>query len=152
LCVFVRAGGRSFAVKETSVGTAEREFGNYTKLRDLEIPTLVPVGIVQRDDGMVAVETPVGGQLERNSTGYLITELMEKVIPDSHLFRRSFTRRNRNRIWDAVVQLMISLHTEGVYWGDASLANMLIRFTTETMPEIGSRTRLAAISGGRRNR
>ena len=70
---------------------------------------------------------------------------MEKVIPDSFLFKRGFSHNNRRRIWDAIVRLFIQMHSRGVFWGDASLANMLIRFTTETIPELGYRTRLGAV-------
>lgn len=142
---FVSSGSRSFAIKETTVEAAEREIASYRRLNELEIPTLFPVGIVGRNEGMMRVATPVGMQLDPNIVGYLITEVMEKVIPDSHLFRRAFTRKNRNRIWDAVIHLFVSLHGSGVYWGDASLANMLIRFTTESIPEMGSRTTLGAV-------
>jgi len=142
---FVSSGGRSFAIKETTVEAAEREIASYRRLNELEIPTLMPVGIVERNEGRMRVATPVGVQLDTNSAGYLITEVMEKVIPDSHLFRRAFTRKNRNRIWDAVIHLFVNLHGSGVYWGDASLANMLIRFTTESIPEMGSRTTLGAV-------
>ncbi len=142
---FVESNGHSFAIKETTAESALKELANYHHLKELEIPTLHPVGVVERDDGTLRVETPIGEQIDQNSTAYLITEVMEKVIPDSHLFRRSFTLKSRQRIWDAVIHLFISLHSAGVYWGDASLANMLVRFTTERIPEMGSRTKLAAI-------
>ncbi len=142
---FVESMGHSFAIKETSSESARKELANYRRLAELEIPTLLPVGVVERDEGALRVVTPVGEQIDLNTTAYLITEVMDKVLPDSYLFRRSFTRKNRNRIWDAVIHLFINLHSAGVYWGDASLANMLIRFTTETIPEMGFRTRLEAI-------
>jgi hypothetical protein len=144
---FVEARGRRFAVKETSPEVAGREFENYAALRRLEIPTLVPIGSVERHEGTIVVRTKVGRQRLEQSTGYLVTELMEKVIPDSYLFRRGFSRENRTRIWDAVVRLFIQLHSHGVYWGDASLANMLIKFTTEVVPELGHRTQLSAVLG-----
>ena len=74
-----------------------------------------------------------------------MTQLMEKVIPDSYLFRRGFSKENRDRIWDVVIELFVQLHGNGVYWGDASLANMLIHFSTEIVPELGRRTRLQAV-------
>ena len=142
---FVKTQERRFAVKETSSEIAEREFGNYVRLVRLEIPTLVPVGTVKRYDETRVIHTKVGQQLQEQLTGYLVTELMEKVLPDSFLFRRGFSRENRIRIWDAVIRLFIQLHSHGVYWGDASLANMLIRFTTEVVPELGKRTQLSAV-------
>ena len=137
---FVDVDGRRFAVKETTEESALDEMESYLRLRRMEIPTLVPVGVVVRDDGGVDVTTRIGMQREQRRAGYLVTELMEKVIPDSHLFRRTFTRENRHRIWDAVIRLFVLLHANGVYWGDASLANMLVNFSTTVVPEMGRRT------------
>ena len=142
---FVESGDRRFAVKETSPEIAEREFQSYVSLARLEIPTLIPIGVVARFEGTNVVRTKVGELLQERVTGYLVTELMEKVVPDSYLFKRGFSPENRKRIWDAVVRLFIQMHGHGVYWGDASLANMLIRFTTEIVPELGRRTKLSAI-------
>jgi hypothetical protein len=115
------------------------------QLTGLSVPTLRPVGVVGRDDGQQMVSTSVGPQTHSVVTGYLVTELMDKVLPDSILFRRAFSRENRVRIWDAVLRLFVQLHSNGVYWGDASLANMLIHFSTEIVPELGRRTRLHAV-------
>lgn len=142
---FIESSGRRYAVKETTFLSARREFETYVRLGQLQIPTLRPVGVVLRDDGQTVVNTAVGPQLQHAATGYLVTELMEKVIPDSMLFRRAFSRENRTRIWDAVIRLFIQLHSHGVYWGDASLANMLIHFRNEIVPELGRRTGLSAV-------
>jgi hypothetical protein len=142
---FIESGGRRFAVKETSFVAAQRELDSYVQLARREVPTLLPVGVVARDEGNAVVNTKVGDQVEVRHTGYLVTELMEKVVPDSFLFKRGFSRKNRNLIWDAVIRLFIRIHSAGVYWGDASLANMLIRFSSETVPELGRRTLLTAV-------
>lgn len=67
------------------------------------------------------------------------------ILPDSYLFKRGFSRENRRKIWDAIVRLFVQLHCKGVYWGDASLANMMILFAKERIPEIGYRTILRAM-------
>jgi len=142
---FIETQSLRFAIKETSGAAAVRESSSYSHLRVLGLPTLEPVGIVLRDDGLLSAETPAGIQTERQESGFLVTRLMENVIPDAFLFRRAFRRENRQRIWDAVIQLFVRLHARGVYWGDASLANMLIHFATNTIPELGFRTTLQAI-------
>lgn len=142
---FVASGKRHYAVKETASESARQEYERYLQLHALDVPTLSPVGIVCRNDGTGVVHTQVGTQLQMMETGYLITELMENVIPDSFLFKRTFSEENRNRIWDAVIRLFIHMHSRGVYWGDASLANMLIHFSPEVVPELGRRTRLRAV-------
>lgn len=142
---FVENGGRRFAIKETTSESAKRELASYEVLMRRNIPTIVPAGVIVRDDGVGVVQTPIGTQPEKRETGYLVTELMEKVIPDSLLFRRGFSTENRQRIWDAVIHLFVQLHSNGIYWGDASLANMLIHFRTEPVPQLGRRTILRAI-------
>jgi hypothetical protein len=136
---FVQAGPGRFAIKETTGEIAGRELSLYRRLHSLGIPTLTPVGTVIRDDGIATITTAVGVQRWERRTGYLVTELKEKVLPDSFLYRRAFSRNNRNRIWDSVIRLFVDLHSHGVYWGDASLANMLIHFSPDPLPEIGGR-------------
>ncbi len=142
---FVRMGRRSFAIKETSKETALREFRAYTRLHEMGLPALLPVGTAIREEGTFAVATGVGVQAERHATGFIVTRLLEYSIPHYHLFRRAFTHESRKRLWDAVVRLFVRLHTRGVYWGDASLSNMMIVFANEPFPEIGVRTVLRAI-------
>ncbi len=142
---FLESGGHRFAIKETSLEAARNEIGCYERLLQLEIPTLVPIGVVVRNEGLESVNTNVGLQLHQRQVGYVVTELMEKVLPDLFLFRRAFSEVSRKRIWDAVITLFVQMHTRGVYWGDASLNNMLIRFQTETVPELGNRTVLTAV-------
>jgi hypothetical protein len=142
---FVETRNLRVAIKQTSGSAAARECTTYTQLHSLGVPTLEPVGIVLRDDGLAPALTPAGIQTERHDAGFLITRLMDNVIPDAFLFRRAFRRENRRRIWDAVIHLFVRLHARGVYWGDASLANMLIHFATNSVPELGFRTTLRAI-------
>lgn len=142
---FVQANSHRYAIKQTSFESARREHLTYVRLQEMGIHTLTPVGLVVRDDGTRIVATRVGSQPQEQFTGFLITELMEKVVPDSFLFRRGFSRENRRRIWDAVIRLFVEMHSHSVYWGDASLANMLINFMNEVEPELGYRTRLRAV-------
>ncbi len=142
---FVQLHGRSFAIKETSRETAMHEHDTYVRLQAMGIRTLTPVGVVERDDGAGVVDTHVGSQVYQRQTGYLITELMEKVVPDAFLYKRGFSKENRRRIWDAVITLFVEMHSKGVYWGDASLANMLIHFSNEVEPQLGYRTKLRAV-------
>jgi len=142
---FVQANGHRFTIKETSLESAKREYETYVRLRTLDLHTLVPIGVVARNEGTEIIQTKIGQQPQERHTGYLITELMEKVVPDSFLFKRGFSSENRKRIWDAVIRLFVEMHSRGVYWGDASLANMLINFNTEIVPELGHRTNLRAV-------
>ncbi len=142
---FVQSDGHRFAIKETSLESARREYQTYIRLREMGLHTLVPIGVVTRNDGTEIIETKIGSQPQERVTGYLITELMEKVVPDSFLFKRGFSKENRKRIWEAVIRLFVEMHIQGVYWGDASLANMLINFGTDVIPALGHRTNLRAV-------
>lgn len=143
--LFVHVDGQRFAVKELGLSAALKEIENYRELRRRGIETLVPVGTVVRDEAPLAVATPAGIQYERNAAAYSITLVHEHVVPDSLLYPRSFRPESRERIWDAVLDLFVALHMRGVFWGDGSLANCLVRFAKEDVPYLGRRTVLRAV-------
>jgi hypothetical protein len=142
--IFVKAGRFSFGIKEISEETSKKEILNYEELLLRRIHTLIPVGYVVREEEPVAVQTPVGVQYEEGSIAHTITLLVGKVLPDSQLYSRGFTIGNRKRIWDAIAELFVELHANGVYWGDASLANTLIKFEKVDVPFVGRKTALKA--------
>lgn len=143
--IFVRIGKFKFAIKEMSKRVAKKEIQNYKKLNALGISTLEPVGVVTKFEEPIIEKSDFCKNVFENETGFAITILAEKVLPDSHLYKREFTDKNRLKILDAVVKLFVQLHTKGIYWGDASLANLLIHFGKETVPNLGKRTVLKAI-------
>ncbi len=143
--VFVESEGVKLVVKELGPAGARREIAVYRRLQELGIPSLAPVGTVVREEPPLAVATPTGNQFEANAAGHTVTLLAEHVLPESLLFPLGFSRENRRRIWDALLTLFVDLHVHGIYWGDASLANALIRFTKEVVPQVGKRTRLEAL-------
>jgi hypothetical protein len=142
--IFVRAGRFTFGIKEISEEISKKEISNYEKLLLRGIHTLIPVGYVVREEEPVAVRTPVGVHYQAGNISHTITLLVEKVLPDSQLYARGFSFDNRKRIWDAIAELFVELHTNGVYWGDASLANTLIRFEKVDEPFVGKKTTLKA--------
>lgn len=142
--IFVQAGRFSFGIKEISEEIAQKEIVHYEQLLLRSIHTLVPAGYVVREEEPLTVQTPVGVQYERNAVAHTVTLLVEKVLPDSLLYSRNFRKENRQKIWDAIVRLFVQLHGNGVYWGDASLANTLIKFEKQEEPFAGPRTLLNA--------
>ncbi|KAA3597921.1 MAG: DUF4032 domain-containing protein [Calditrichaeota bacterium] len=143
--IFVRIGKYKFAIKEMSRRVAKKEIQNYQKLFTLGIPTLEPVGVVTKFEEPIIEESDFGINVFENEIGFAITVLAEKVLPDSYLYKREFTDKNRLKILDAAVKLFVQLHSKGIYWGDASLANLLIHFGKEVVPNLGKRTVLKAI-------
>jgi len=128
--IFVERQGQRYAIKETTPRMAEREIRNLQEIERRGIPTLSPVGSVTVPAPPIALDvTIVGGsrQYVSGDRGYTITRLAPRVVPHALLYRIPFTRRTKQRLLSAVAVLMIELHEHGVYWGDPSLANVLIR-------------------------
>lgn len=145
IVLFIERHGIRYVVKETSGELAALEFANYNKLKSLRIPCITPVGYIIRQEEDLLTETPIGIMREPQNVGYMITLLESRVIPDSILYLRNFNKVNRDKILNAIARLFAVLHYHGVYWGDASLANLLIRFEKEAVPGLGKRRALHAI-------
>jgi len=135
---------RVYAIKETTEDLARREYQTLRELRDLHLPTVVPVGYV------TGRETPDGEQLG----AALITRFLDFSLPYGYLFAVERPDFLRAKLLDAAVILLVRLHIEGVFWGDASLNNVLFRRdaggltaylvdaeTTEIRPSLSDRMR-----------
>lgn len=142
--VFVKMGRFSFGIKEITEDISKKEIYTYEQLLLRGIHTLVPAGYVVREEEPIPIQTPIGVQYERNFISHTITVLVERVVPDSQLYSRNFRIENRRKILNAVVRLFAQLHSNGFYWGDASLANTLIKFEKREVPFIGKKTILIA--------
>ncbi len=128
--IFVELEGFRYAIKETTPRMAEREITNLQEIERRGIPALSPVGSVTVPAAPVLIEASSPGSVPQyisGDRGYTVTQLAPRVIPQVLLFRIPFTRKNKHRIWSAVAILLVELHEHGVYWGDPSLANILIR-------------------------
>jgi hypothetical protein len=125
--LFVEAGGRRYAVKETSPEMARHEIRQLQEVRRRGIYALEPVGVVVAPGPLVPVGVVAGvTQYLPGDLGYCITRLAQRVIPQALLYRYPFTERNRHMLWNAIVALLVDLHRHGIFWGDPSLANVLI--------------------------
>lgn len=131
--VFVECDGVRYAIKETSPHMAEREIRSLREIEFRGIPALSPAGavlvhappiILDMGDSGLAPQQP---QLVSGDRGYTVTYLAPRVIPHALLFRLPFSRRSKERLFGAIAVLLVELHEHGVYWGDPSLANVLIR-------------------------
>lgn len=128
--VFVDREGVRYAIKETTPHMAEREVRSLREIERRGIPTLSAVGSVTVPAPPIALDVPkVSGmtQYVSGDRGYTITRLAPRVVPHVLLYRLPFTRRTKRRLLSAIAVLMVELHEHGVYWGDPSLANVLIR-------------------------
>lgn len=114
---FVAEGGRAYALKETTLAPAQREYGLLRGLREDGLPTVEPVGVVSdRSDGD---GEPLGA--------VLITQHLEFSLPYRTLFSGRGVPDVRSRLIDALAVLLVRLHLDGFFWGDCSLSNALFR-------------------------
>ncbi len=125
---FIKKKGYSFAIKQTTEKSAQVELKNYEKLLSIGIHSLIPIGYIVCERPPIIVETKVGNFFENDDITFIITMLEDKALPDSYLYRLNFKDDNKKIIWNAIAQLFATLHFNNIYWGDASLANLLVRF------------------------
>lgn len=119
---FVRLSGRVIAIKEIGESVAYREYELLRQLRRLEVPSVVPVGVI------TGRKAPDGEPLE----AVLITEHLQFSLPYRALFSQSLRPDTATRLIDALAVLLVRLHLVGFYWGDVSLSNTLFRRDAET--------------------
>ncbi len=125
---FIKNRYSSFAIKQTTEFMASLEISNYEKLLSLGIHTLLPVGYVVNHKTPIPVKTKAGTSYLNDDTAFVVTILEDKALPDSHLYKLNFQEKNLKIIWDAIAELIATLHFNNIFWGDASLANVLVRF------------------------
>jgi len=113
----VRAGGQTLAVKETEPEIAMREYRMLRDLRRMDLPTVVPGGVVTGRTAPDGEELPAA----------LVTEHLQFSLPYRSLFRHGLSAENLPELVDALVVLLVRLHLADFYWGDVSLSNVLFR-------------------------
>lgn len=120
---FIKTKDYSFAIKQTSPISAYFESETFTKLLLKGIHTLIPAGYVFYKKNLFEKNSD-----EKESLAFIITLLEAKSIPHSILFKWDFTEQSRKIIYKAAAELLAVLHHNNIFWGDASLSNILIKF------------------------
>jgi Lipopolysaccharide kinase (Kdo/WaaP) family len=114
---FVNYDGRLYALKQLARWPAEREYSLLRRLAAESVPVVPVVGVV----------TERGSDGADELDAVLITEHLQYSLP----YRALFTGRGvidlRNRLLDALAELLVRLHLTGFFWGDCSLSNSLFR-------------------------
>ncbi|MGC3997638.1 MAG: DUF4032 domain-containing protein [Anaeromyxobacter sp.] len=113
--VFVQYQRLLYAVKELPVRVGEREYDALRWLEERDLPAVVAAGHakVKNEEG--------------DEGSVLITRFLESSLPYRQLFQSPGLERYRERLLDAVAELMVRLHLAGFHWGDYSLSNCLFR-------------------------
>ncbi|MCF8239996.1 MAG: DUF4032 domain-containing protein [Melioribacteraceae bacterium] len=123
---FIKTKSYSFAIKQTTPLAAYFEYETYGKLLIKGIHTLIPAGYVIFKDHLFSKKKD--DKINQNEFAFVITVVESKSIPHSILFSWDFTDENRRVIFKAVAELLATLHNKNIFWGDASLSNILIKF------------------------
>ena len=113
----VRLRDRTYAVKETVEEIAFREYRLLRDLHRMDLPAVVPQGVVTGRVGRDGEELPAA----------LLTEHLRFSLPYRSLFAHGLSAENLPSLIDALVVLLVRLHLAGFYWGDVSLSNVLFR-------------------------
>jgi hypothetical protein len=110
---FVEVEQALYALKELPRPLAEREYDFLVSLGATQMPVVEAVGVVfGRPDELDAV---------------LITKHLEYSLPYRALFGGRGFADLREKLLDALAQLLVRLHLAGFFWGDCSLSNALFR-------------------------
>ena len=114
---FVEYDDRIYALKETQVELAEREYRLLRELRSRGLPVVEPVAVVS--DRVDTAGQPLGA--------VLVTRFLDYALPYRYLLNDGTSAALRNALLDAMAVLLVRLHLEGFFWGDCSLSNTLFR-------------------------
>jgi len=124
---FVNYDGTLYALKELPDRIAEREYRLLRRLAEEEIPVVTVIGIVSNrstGSGLPGVRTPAH---DEELPGVLITRHLEFSLPYRTLFTGHGIPHLRDRLLDALAELLVRLHLINFFWGDCSLSNTLFR-------------------------
>lgn len=120
---FIKTKDYSFAIKQTNPISAYFESETFTKLLQKGIHTLIPAGYVFYKKNLFELNAE-----DKESLAFIVTILEAKSIPHSILFKWDFSDESRKTIYKAAAELLAVLHYNNIFWGDASLSNILIKF------------------------
>ncbi|MGH9173146.1 MAG: DUF4032 domain-containing protein, partial [Vicinamibacterales bacterium] len=124
---FVNYDGTLYALKELPDRIAEREYRLLRRLAEEEIPVVQVIGIVtERSTRDPVPGTPTQGD-DAELDAILITRHLEFSLPYRTLFTGHGIPRLRDRLLDALAELLVRLHLISFFWGDCSLSNTLFR-------------------------
>ncbi len=118
--VFVNYSGTLYGLKELPENIAQKEYELLSQLQELKLPCVKPVGFAK---------------LSRNSSqsSILFTQYLDSSVPYRFLFINNAVDRYQSHLLDAISGLLVQLHSNGFYWGDCSLSNILFRRDAGTL-------------------
>jgi len=116
---FAADGGKLYALKSISERLARREYRLLRSLAEMNVPAVEVVGIVV-DRGP-------------EEDAILVTRFLEYSTTYRALFSSPRVGQPKDRLLDALAELLTRLHLSGFFWGDCSLSNALFRYDAGTL-------------------
>ena len=112
--LFINYDGVLYVIKELPAGQAQKEYKLLSSIMEHNLPCVKPVGYttLQRDS---------------NNFSFLITRYLESSIPYRSLLIGNSINQFQTYLLDAISGLLVQLHSNGFFWGDCSLSNILFR-------------------------
>ena len=111
-----------YAVKETVVEFAKREYQALIELKRLGAPSVEPVAVIEGRTDLNGDELPCA----------IATRFLPYSLPYRVVLSQSVSEHDINNMANALAYLLVQLHLLGFWWGDCSLSNTLFRRDAES--------------------
>ena len=106
-----------YAVKETVIEFAKREYKALNELKRLGAPSVEPVAVIEGRTNIAGEELPCA----------IATRFLPYSLPYRVVLSQSVSEHDINNMANALAYLLVQLHLLGFWWGDCSLSNTLFR-------------------------
>ena len=110
-----------YAVKETVVEFAKREYKALIELKKLGAPSVEPIAVIEGRVNSIGEELPCA----------IATRFLPYSLPYRVVLSQSVSAHDINNMANALAYLLVRLHLLGFWWGDCSLSNTLFRRDAE---------------------
>jgi hypothetical protein len=111
-----------YAVKETVVEFAKREYKALIELKKLGAPSVEPIAVIEGRTDKSGEELPCA----------IATRFLPYSLPYRVVLSQSVSEHDINNMANALAYLLVQLHLLGFWWGDCSLSNTLFRRDAES--------------------
>ncbi len=111
---FVHYRDRVYAIKEISEKLARHEFQFLRDMQEMGAPSVQPVAVVTQ-------------RKHCPQKALLVTHYLEFSLPYRIIMSEPSWQYGYDVLIDAMAQLIVWLHLQGIFWGDCSLSNTLFR-------------------------
>ena len=108
---FVDYEGQLYVLKELGARPARKEFDLLRHLNDRGLPVVLMVGLVERP----------------RLDPIIITRFLNHALPFRYVLSEVWSEERIGEVVRSIAALLAQLHVSGVFWGDCSLSNSIVR-------------------------